>query len=349
MKYGKPEIHKDQTERYKADYTEKRLLSDNTLIAPLIGSYFLNDKKAFRPEDFHDKDPNRQTLTRREKRGTEQTFLRETQRDAFRQVSIKVADGFAYFLIGLEAQSYQCWDMALRAADYDLMDYRIQAEKIQEEHQKKKERDPVFRFGRLHRGDFLNYCGTLVIWFSADPWEGPRDLNELVRFPEGYAKKKFSYPLHLIEPCAMSDEELMNLGEGIGCPLVMIRNSESQEALKKAMVKYRKEFSRMSVLAADVVNSAVSLGVAISQKDREEGEINMCKAMEQMLEQARQEASVNGIAIGEARKRARAEAANRKVVYHLFQLGMPVGQIAAVMSLPAETISDWIEEHEYAA
>lgn len=80
---------------------------------------------------------------------------------------------------------------------------------------------------------------TIVIWLSPEPWTGPRNLNELIEVPEGYNLKIPDYPLNIIEPAALSDEQLLKYGSQLGPVLIFIKYSRDFDQLKAAMDKFK--------------------------------------------------------------------------------------------------------------
>lgn len=336
---------------FQKDAACKRLLFQNSVIAPMVDAMLFGKEAGLSESSIREMDPVRQAAFARFENGEEKLLYQETIRDIFKVVSFtknvqeegQNEDRTLYILVGIEAQSYPCYEMALRAASYDLMDYRRQAEDL---YRKRHMNGRNSRF-RLTKGDLLDLTVTLVVWFSPDPWPGPRNLNELIRYPEGFKAEKISYPLYLIEPYAMSDEDLMKLGPDLGSALVMIKRSGSRQELEETMIKYKKEFSAMSIVAANAVNAAVDLGLRIREENiRNGGTVNMCGALEEYAMQVR---------MAEEGKR-RAEESLRKVednarqtACNLYRIGMPVAKISEVMNQKEETIHFWIESREMPA
>ena len=153
---------------------------------------------------------------------------------------------------------------------------------------------------------------TIVIWLSAEPWPGAKNLIEMLEVPEEYVMKLPYYPLHLIEPFALTNEELMKYGPEVGTVLVFIKNSKNQYQLNDVLKKYEAEFSNVSPLAYDWIYAVTKIEFDRKIKIRN-GVINMCEAIIQMQNSSRNEGfkigknegiqigKTEGIRIGEMR------------------------------------------------
>ena len=129
---------------------------------------------------------------------------------------------------------------------------------------------------------------TIVIWLSAEPWPGAKNLIEMLEVPEEYVLKLPYYPLHLIEPFALTNEELMKYGPEVGTVLVFIKNSKNQYQLNDVLKKYEAEFSNVSPLAYDLIHAVTKIEFDRKVKIKN-GVINMCEAIIQMQNSSRNE------------------------------------------------------------
>jgi len=129
---------------------------------------------------------------------------------------------------------------------------------------------------------------TIVIWLSAEPWPGAKNLIEMLEVPEEYVMKLPYYQLHLIEPFALTNEELMKYGPEVGTVLVFIKNSKNQYQLSDVLKKYEAEFSNVSPLAYDLIHSVTKIEFDRKIKIRN-GVINICEAIIQMQNSSRNE------------------------------------------------------------
>ena len=129
---------------------------------------------------------------------------------------------------------------------------------------------------------------AIVIWLSAEPWPGAKNLIEMLEVPEEYVMKLPYYLLHLIEPFALTNEELVKYGPEVGTVLVFIKNSKNQYQLNDVLKKYEAEFSNVSPLAYDWIYAVTKIEFDRKIKIRN-GVINMCEAIIQMQNSSRNE------------------------------------------------------------
>lgn len=151
-----------------------------------------------------------------------------------------------------------------------------------------KNRDQPEQTRIVLNGKKLPLMTTIVIWLSAEPRPGTKNLIEMLEVPEEYVMKLPYYPLHLIEPFALTNEELMKYGPEVGTVLVFIKNSKNQYQLNDVLKKYEAEFSNVSPLAYDWIYAVTKIEFDRKIKIRN-GVINMCEAIIQMQNSSRNE------------------------------------------------------------
>ncbi|OLU43499.1 hypothetical protein BO224_00020 [Erysipelotrichaceae bacterium NYU-BL-E8] len=210
-------------------------------------------------------------------------------------------------IVGLEPQTYNSPDMVFRVAGYDFAIYQRLVRNLEY-----KNRDQPEQTSMVLNGKKLPLVTTIVIWLSAEPWPGAKNLIEMLEVPEEYVMKLPYYPLHLIEPFALTNEELMKYGPEVGTVLVFIKNSKNQYQRSDELKKYEAEFSNVSPLAYDWIYAVTKIEFDRKIKIRN-GVINMCEAIIQMQNSSRNEGfkignnegiqigKTEGIRIGEMR------------------------------------------------
>ena len=125
---------------------------------------------------------------------------------------------------------------------------------------------------------------TLVIYFNANEWDGPRSLLDMMEIPDPIVRRYAQdYQIHLINPNQIADEALekfqSSLREVMGC----IKYSKSKEKLA-AFINNNPRMN-MEAAAARVIEAINHVPIRIQEGD---GKFNMCEAIEEMIKDGRE-------------------------------------------------------------
>ena len=97
--------------------------------------------------------------------------------------------------------------------------------KINKSEQIKEPNPTAVEFSSVfQKEDRLHPVITVVIYFSTDPWDGPRSVHEMLSdIPPELLDYIPNYKLHLIEPAALSDEQLQKFQSNLREVLLFIK------------------------------------------------------------------------------------------------------------------------------
>lgn len=286
----------DDKIKSKPDPAAKEFLLQDDVFTDLVTEYCFGGRTDLSIDPLIDKD----TQTRVVAVGKNgQLQMSEMSRDLYKMAAVRSFSGTSYILVGLEPQTYLSRELVVKILNLDASSYRSQVKKHQERHESLNDRKNDEFLSGLQENDKLMLSATIVIWLSPEPWTGPRNLNELIEVPEGYNLKIPDYPLNIIEPAALSDEQLLKYGSQLGPVLIFIKYSRDFDQLKAAMDKFKKYFTDWSRSAADVIESVTKTDLNLEAKG---GKVNMCEAIEQLKSRSTENGfrigTENGIRIG---------------------------------------------------
>jgi hypothetical protein len=169
----------------------------------------------------------------------------------------------------------------------------------------------------FYRDDRLIPVITLVIFFSPDRWDGPRSLHDMFEIQDERVLRYVpDYRINLIEPYGHSEEELENMQSSLREVLLFIKYSNDKLKLKK-LVQENENYSRMDKKAARLLRVTTNFEIKDNIEDGKEEAVNMCKALVDLMEDAREEGRAEardemckGLAdmMEDAREEGRAEA-----------------------------------------
>ena len=224
-------------------------------------------------------------------------------RDLLKSAVIKQDDRTSYVLLGIENQTDVHYAMPVRNAIYDALQYGRQVAGIAAEHRRNKKNFSGKTNGEYLSGflkeDHIRPVITLVIHFGAEEWDGPLSLHEmmstrdmeLLSFVENYR-------IHLIDPAKLTEEQLNQFSTSLKEVMGYIKYSKNKEQLLKFLQTDTHRSIEMN--AVRVIKTITNTPIEVSE---EEEEIEMCKAIEDLIA----ESEARGRAEGEVRGRAEGE------------------------------------------
>ena len=147
-----------------------------------------------------------------------------------------------YLVLGVESQTSVDKGMPIRVANYDII------ELIKQYEQGRDKIIPVI---------------TVVIYFSPDKWTGPRSLKEIYHIKdERILRKTMNYELNLIEPYALTEEELCRFNDDLQAIFRCIKYSKD----KKLLEEYLQSVKIMSNKSLNVLRETIGLDIEIDEK-----------------------------------------------------------------------------------
>lgn len=266
----------------KKNTLSKDYMSDNRKFADAFNYYLYGGKQIIMPENLSEKDITELSLL-----GSESAdFMTvEKYRDVLRKCVIKSDEENIYLLMGIENQSEISYSMPVRSMLYDALNYSGQISDMAKSHRMKKDKmDSAEFLSGMSKEDRLIPVLTLVIYWGSGNWEAPRSLyemlcktdNEVLRFVN-------DYQLNLIIPNEVKNFSMFQ--SELGKVLEYINASEDMEKMKKIMEKNKKYYLHMDVDSARMIETFGKTKIDVENHEEEE-EINMCKAIDDMIQEA---------------------------------------------------------------
>lgn len=144
----------------------------------------------------------------------------------------------------------------------------------------------------FYRSDRLYPVHTLVIYFGARTWDGPRSLKEMLRLSE---KNVFfnDYRLNLLVPAEV--EDFGKFHTQLGGVLEFLKVMEDKEELADLIRRKKDFFQELPREAAEVLRAFAKTDIKISDSEEE---VDMCRGIDEMMEDVREELIRNFIREG---------------------------------------------------
>ena len=249
----------------------------------LNGSLFLGERVIDKSEIF---DGEKQyNVKLKDKKGNKRRVERE------RDVLKRILRDRKYIIIGIENQDEVHEFMPLRCLEYDMLEYNRQMrELIQRNRNKEKLSGNEFLSG-VKKGDHLCPVVTIVFYHGKNDYGGCKSLYDMLDFKgEGDIFKRYvaDYQMNLVTLKDL-DEEVFETG--LRELVAVIKRSEDKEALWKYCQENKERISQLDEVTFDTISTMINQKDIIKFKSeiKEERGYNMCKAIEDMMADSRNE------------------------------------------------------------
>lgn len=278
------------------DAITKAYIRRNEVFADAFNYFIYDGVQVIQPEQLKELDPTEIALLYNDNntKGKNNTGKRAVQkyRDHLKSVALMADNKTAYILLGIENQTDIHYAMPVRNMLYDALQYAGQVDDIANFHRNHKKQSvhqpsthAEFLSG-FQKNDKLIPVITLVMFFNARTWDGPRSLMDMMDISDPLIKKLVvDYPLYLISPKQITDDGLKkfhsSLREVMGC----IKYSADKTKLA-AFINDNPGMKQLETAAARVIESVNHIPIKIEKGDET---VNMCQAIEEMIQDGREE------------------------------------------------------------
>lgn len=266
------------------DIVTKEYMKDEHRFADAFNYYLFNGEPVVRAEQLKEADPVELGIML----GNEDSETVQKIRDVLKHALLLTDETCNYLLLGIENQSEVHLAMPVRNLIFDGLRYGEQiTERAKERRKHKLAQDSVEFLSGLGREDRIKPVITLVIYWKAGPWDGPRSLYDMFDPLDDRIKEYVNdYRLHIIVPDEIEDFE--KFGTELGVAFEFISNSNNKEGIEK--IKQNSKFLAVGYETVNLLNVCTNSYIEC----KEEGVINVCKGIEDMKSHARQEGHQEG-------------------------------------------------------
>ena len=222
-------------------------------------------------------------------------------RDVFKSMVIKQDEKTSYVLLGIENQTDVHYAMPVRNVIYDALQYGRQVADIAADHRRNKKDFPGKSNGEYLSGffkeDHIRPIITLVIHFGAEEWDGPLSLHEMMATRDMEILSFVeNYRIHLIDPAKLTEEELDKFSTSLKEVMGYIKYPKDKEKLLEFLRTDTRKTIEMN--AARVIKMITNTPIEVSE---EMEEIEMCKAIDDLILESESRGRMEGEKKGEAK------------------------------------------------
>lgn len=317
----------------KKDIALHQYFQDERRWADLLNVYVFHGKKIVKAEDILEKDSKITGIFRY----IRSQWSTEKYRDGIRRVAL----GTRFLLIGMEHQNRIHYAMPARVILADALNYEQQLKKFRKSHRLSKLLKGDEFLSGFSKEDRLEAVVTLVLYYGSDPWDGPRDLRDMLDFEELPSElKKFinGYPLHILE--VRSYKEAEKFETDLREVFRFLQCADDKDKLKALVNEHEKEYRTVDTDAYDVMAALADSRELEKLKDScvdEGGRIDMCLAMREWAAEERSEGRAEGRAEGRLEER-------KNLARNMYLRGMSRDEISAICEESMEQVAEWFRE-----
>lgn len=219
----------------------------------------------------------------------------QRHRDGLKLWTAMADDHVRYALLGVESQANVDYAMPVRGMLYDALAYADQVAKLKSENRKEGGLDSKSFICGLRPDDRLLPVVTLVVQFGSDIWDGAMNVHDLLdECDERLLPFVADYRINLVSPASMNGEDFGKFKTDFGLVLGYIKYARDKDALGE-FVAGNERFRSVDAESARLINLLTDSRLRIASGEER---VDMCKAIEDMRAEARNDGLRQGLEKG---------------------------------------------------
>lgn len=292
----------------RKDAVTKRFCSDRVRFADLVNGVYFDGRDVIHSEDLT---VSSESYTRPVDY-TGQEDKRQYQ-ERVRDIKMLHKYGSTIRILAIEHQSYIDYGMPVRCMEYDALEYRKQMEELKAQNLQEKSLSTSHeRLCGMRKTDRLWPTYTLCLYLGEEPWDGPRNLQDMMDFGEdtGDMKELFAdYPFRLY--CVNEEKdfsvfhnplrsvfELLPLRKDKKRLLEKLTGDEAYSHMDEDSLEFLSVVMDNPTIWKNRHKFKKSVKEAEDTGKKEQEEYDMCQAIRELIEDGKQEGLSEGIKVG---------------------------------------------------
>ena len=218
-------------------------------------------------------------------------------RDLLKLYTVMQDERAIYLVLGLEIQALVHYAMPVRGMLYDALNYARQVTEAAASYRQEAKSEDSTRNTSLTQEEYLSGFRkedrltpviTLTLCLSAEPWDAPTSLHEMLDVEDKRLLRFVpDYKLNLLTPAQITDEEFAKFRTGLGAVMQFAKHRNDKDV---SWMEGNKRFEHMDWDTASLIKTVTGANIQI-----EKGEsVNMWAAWENGINQARIDGEATG-------------------------------------------------------
>ena len=303
------------------DTEARAYMSDKTRFADAFNFSIYNGDYVIQPDNLNPMDTAAITLPY----GVKAKVAIQKYRDLLKLYAAMRDEQAIYLVLGLELQTHIHYAMPVRGMLYDALNYSQQVTEAAASYRKDNTSQSNEEFlSGFRKGDRLMPVITLTLCLSAEPWDAPTSIHEMLSVTdERLLKFVPDYKLNLLAPAQIAEEDFGKFRTGLGAVMQFAKHRNDQDVNWMAG---NKRFEEMDRETADLIKTVTGADIHFDEK----GEVvNMWAAWENGINQAKMDGRSEG------RNEGREEATLCNIRNLMETSGWSARQTMDAMKIPA--------------
>ncbi len=278
----------------KNDRVLKKYFRDKKRFADLFNGFLFGGEQVIKAEELEDKS---ETYT--DDKETGEAIAKNMQR--IRDVAMRMKSGETLKLFALENQNQVDYTMPFRCMQYDVMEYHQQIKELRKQNAEKGELVTSAEWlCKVRKTDRIAPVYTLCVYYGEERWDGPRSLKDMMDFDDdedGMSASFADYPLRLL--CINEKTDFSVFKTEISLLFSAMRYRKDKRELLR-LIENNPDFQHVDMETMEAMSVVLDIPqiweertAYMNGEESEEG--NMCQAIRELMEDARNEGIERGI------------------------------------------------------
>ncbi|MBS6195229.1 MAG: hypothetical protein KH828_06585 [Clostridiales bacterium] len=278
----------------KDDIVLKKYLSDKVRFADLINGSLFGGKQIIEPESLTQLD-GEADIYLTDQSGHTKGVMR------YRDVIMKADFGLCFAILAEENQMNVHYAMPVRNMLYDALSYTEQVEQLKREHRRQGDRMTGSEFlSGMKKEDIIIPVITLVVYYGEQEWDGNLDLYGMMGIAHEHPLRNEirevlpNYKINLLH--AGNIQKLENYRSSLHLVFGMLKYKSDKCKLIKYIDTHREALETMDEETFQVIGVLLHEEARLQKyRKNEKVGFNMCRAIEEMIQDGRNEGIKEGI------------------------------------------------------
>ncbi len=207
-------------------------------------------------------------------------------------------------ILGIEAEQNIQYAMPARIMNYDALTYHQEVRKIKAQHRENKDLSPKEYVSGFSQKDKLYPVLSMILYLGKENWDAPCHLSHLLDFDQlpdeiqnEIEENCNDYRIHVLDVNTLESSDMFqsDLREVIG---FLIHQKDKTQLY--SYIRSNENFRHLKKDAYDVIVTLGNIkGLDIRKEQyRQKGEIDMCQAIDELMQDNWNEGHVTGLSQG---------------------------------------------------
>lgn len=266
----------------KRDIQTSDYFEDNSFFADIVNGFLFKGESVIEADKLREADTEQRYSGRKTKKKTNRDNVKKYYGDTL------------LCLYVLEHQQKVDYHMVIRNMLSEAMEYHRQWKEKQKKHREAKDLNDSDQFlSGMCRGEKFIPVVTIVVYYGQKKWDGATSLHEMLEFGEREeALKRYveDYHIHVFDyhdydSFEMFQTELNQVFSFLKC-------SFDKKTLREMIANRQEEYYNISDEAFELISTLTNSSELLDireYRNREQGGKDMCKALQEIREEGREE------------------------------------------------------------